>query len=210
MVCFHYFVFANHVQVGILQTGKGLLARVFARSGRTHGHGGHVVFIFAADVAVCAAHGFRNIVRHFNRQNGRLHHNRALAQLVDALWRGGKSFYYMVNKGAQLGVRLLTFRQRGVTWRGTALDPFGRTVERKAERAWIVEYQSCLERLLGGLTQERLALAVEIASVPENIRGYGHVKERHLAAARSQWAQLLQRWNDAEPSTLQITRPQHS
>ena len=53
-------------------------------------------------------------MRHFNRQNGRLHHNRALAQLVDALWRGGKAFYYIVDKGAQLGVRLLTFRQRGL------------------------------------------------------------------------------------------------
>jgi len=45
------------------------------------------------------------------------------------------------------------------------------------------------------MSAERLALAVEIASIPEDIRGYGHVKERHLAAARSKWQALMQRWN---------------
>jgi indolepyruvate ferredoxin oxidoreductase len=49
--------------------------------------------------------------------------------------------------------------------------------------------------LLAELTPERLALAVEIASIPEDIRGYGHVKERNLAAARTKWKALLARWS---------------
>ena len=51
-----------------------------------------------------------------------------------------------------------------------------------------------LGRLLVELTPERLALAVEIASIPEGIRGYGHVKERHLKTARAQWDALVQEW----------------
>ena len=79
--------------------------------------------------------------------------------------------------------------------RGTALDPFGRTEERRTERALIVEYRQCIETLLTGLTADKLALAVEIASIPEDIRGYGHVKEHHLAAARIKWQSLMTRWN---------------
>ena len=79
--------------------------------------------------------------------------------------------------------------------RGTALDPFGRTEERKTERALIVEYRQCIETLLKDLSADKLALAVEIASIPEDIRGYGHVKERNLAAARTKWQGLMQRWN---------------
>lgn len=79
--------------------------------------------------------------------------------------------------------------------RGTALDPFGRTEERKTERALIVEYRQCIETLLKDVSVDKLALAVEIASIPEDIRGYGHVKERNLAAARTKWQGLMQRWN---------------
>ncbi|WP_304351664.1 indolepyruvate ferredoxin oxidoreductase family protein [Comamonas testosteroni] len=79
--------------------------------------------------------------------------------------------------------------------RGTALDPFGRTEERRTERALIVEYRQCIDTLLSGLTADKLALAVEIASIPEDIRGYGHVKEHHLAAARIKWQSLMKRWN---------------
>jgi indolepyruvate ferredoxin oxidoreductase len=66
--------------------------------------------------------------------------------------------------------------------RGGALDPFGRTDERRTERALIGEYRACIGELLTGLSAERLPLAVEIASLPEDIRGYGHIKERHLKA----------------------------
>ncbi|MEG2049141.1 MAG: DUF6537 domain-containing protein, partial [Comamonas sp.] len=81
--------------------------------------------------------------------------------------------------------------------RGTALDPFGKTEERKTERALIAEYRACVDELLSGLTAEKLPLAVQIARVPEDIRGYGHVKERHLQAARPKWEQLMQQWRQA-------------
>jgi len=82
--------------------------------------------------------------------------------------------------------------------RGTALDPFGKTEERRTERALIQQYRATIEELLAGLAPERLALAVEIARIPEEIRGYGHVKERHLAAARAKWDALLQRWREPQ------------
>ena len=82
--------------------------------------------------------------------------------------------------------------------RGGALDVFGRTEERRTERALIVEYRACVEELLKDLSAERLALAVEIARIPEDIRGYGHVKLRHLAAARPKWAALMARWRSGE------------
>ena len=78
--------------------------------------------------------------------------------------------------------------------RGGAFDIFGRTEERKTERALIGEYQACIEELLKTLSAERLAQAAEIARIPEDIRGYGHVKERHLVAARAKWAQLMAAW----------------
>jgi indolepyruvate ferredoxin oxidoreductase len=75
--------------------------------------------------------------------------------------------------------------------RGTALDPFGRTEERRMERALITDYRRTVEALLPKLTAENLAQAVAIASVPEDIRGFGHVKERHLAAAKRKEADLV-------------------
>ena len=78
--------------------------------------------------------------------------------------------------------------------RGSALDMFGKTEERRVERALIVQYRECMEELIAGLTPERLVLAVEIAQIPEHIRGYGHVKERHLQAARAQWDRLMAQW----------------
>nr|WP_315399809.1 indolepyruvate ferredoxin oxidoreductase family protein [uncultured Duganella sp.] len=75
--------------------------------------------------------------------------------------------------------------------RGTALDVFGYTAERKMERALIAQYRDTVAALLPKLTAENLAQAVAIASIPEDIRGYGHVKERHLKAARQKEAALL-------------------
>ena len=75
--------------------------------------------------------------------------------------------------------------------RGTWLDPFGRTPDRKRERALIGEYEQVVEELIAKLDHDHHALAVEIASVPEHIRGYGHVKERHLRDAKAHEAELL-------------------
>ena len=78
--------------------------------------------------------------------------------------------------------------------RGTAFDVFGRTEERKTERALIGEYRAAIDEVLGSLDAANLALAAEIARIPEEIRGYGHVKERHLASARPKWAALMAEW----------------
>ena len=75
--------------------------------------------------------------------------------------------------------------------RGTAFDVFGYTEERRTERALIGEYMDIVESLLASLNADSHAKAIEVARVPEGIKGFGHVKERHLAAARLQWQQLL-------------------
>jgi indolepyruvate ferredoxin oxidoreductase len=82
--------------------------------------------------------------------------------------------------------------------RGGALDLFGRSAERRMERALIGEYRDCIDELLRGLTADRLSLAAEIARIPEDIRGYGHVKERHLKAARLKWDGLMAQWRSGE------------
>ncbi|WP_426101632.1 indolepyruvate ferredoxin oxidoreductase family protein [Massilia sp. TSP1-1-2] len=75
--------------------------------------------------------------------------------------------------------------------RGGVFDVFGYTAERKMERALIKEYQATVGALLAKLNADNLSQAVAIASIPEDIRGYGHVKERHLKAAKSKEASLL-------------------
>ena len=81
--------------------------------------------------------------------------------------------------------------------RGSALDPFGRSAERRSERALIVEYQDLIEELLPGLHPERKALALQLAALPEGIKGFGHVKARHLQAVRLRWSELLGQWRNA-------------
>ena len=78
--------------------------------------------------------------------------------------------------------------------RGTMLDPFGYTHERRTERALIGEYRASIEEVLAKLSAGKLALAVDIANIPQDIRGFGHVKERHLAAARPKWQALMSQW----------------
>jgi len=78
--------------------------------------------------------------------------------------------------------------------RGTAFDIFGRTAERRMERALITEYEQTVATLTAGLTRDNLALALEIASLPETIRGYGHIKAKNAAAARAKRDELLARY----------------
>jgi indolepyruvate ferredoxin oxidoreductase len=75
--------------------------------------------------------------------------------------------------------------------RGGAFDIFGYTEERKMERALIVEYRSMVEALAAGLTIGNHATAVELANLPEQVRGFGHVKEKAVATFRSEKARLL-------------------
>ena len=75
--------------------------------------------------------------------------------------------------------------------RGTWMDVFGYTAERRAERALIVEYRETVLGMLGKLSRGSLEKAVEVAGVPEEIRGYGHVKEAALLRAEAVRARLL-------------------
>jgi indolepyruvate ferredoxin oxidoreductase len=78
--------------------------------------------------------------------------------------------------------------------RGSALDVFGRTEERKRERALIGEYEALVDELVAKLAPSNYELAVALASIPEHIRGFGHVKERHLKDAKAREAVLLERF----------------
>jgi indolepyruvate ferredoxin oxidoreductase len=78
--------------------------------------------------------------------------------------------------------------------RGGAFDVFGYTAERKLERRLIDDYSRCVDELVAGLNRDNHALAVEIASIPEQIRGYGHIKETHYAKAKARWDELMAAW----------------
>ena len=78
--------------------------------------------------------------------------------------------------------------------RGTAFDVFGYSEERRGERELVREYTSTVEELLTRLDASNHDLAVQIASVPEEVRGYGHVKVRNLEAAKLRLGKLLATW----------------
>ena len=82
--------------------------------------------------------------------------------------------------------------------RGTTLDLFGRSEERKTERALIGEYQAHLEEIMQGLNAANHAAALDLARVPELIKGFGHVKDRHMQQARPEWAKRLAVWRKPE------------
>jgi len=78
--------------------------------------------------------------------------------------------------------------------RGTSFDLFGYTQERRTERALISEYEQTVERLLQGLSPRNHAVAVEIATLPEEIRGFGHIKMKNVVAVAKKRDALLQRF----------------
>jgi indolepyruvate ferredoxin oxidoreductase len=78
--------------------------------------------------------------------------------------------------------------------RGTALDPFGYTAERRTERQLISGYERLLNEMLEHLNPANHHVAVELAMIPEKIRGFGPVKQRHLAAAKAEEAALREQF----------------
>jgi indolepyruvate ferredoxin oxidoreductase len=86
--------------------------------------------------------------------------------------------------------------------RGTAFDPFGYTAERRTERKLLEDYSALLREIGGNLTSDNHALAVALASIPEKIRGFGHVKQRNLAAAKADEAVLLEQFRTGAPALL--------
>ncbi|WP_142849811.1 indolepyruvate ferredoxin oxidoreductase family protein [Telmatospirillum sp. J64-1] len=83
--------------------------------------------------------------------------------------------------------------------RGTAFDPFGRSEERRMERRLIGEYEEVVAELLAGLSPENHALAVEIAALPQTMRGFGHVKQANVEKAKAREAELLARFRTPVP-----------
>ena len=90
--------------------------------------------------------------------------------------------------------------------RGTAFDPFGYTAERRTERALIGEYQALIQELLANLRPDNHAQALEVAKVAEQIKGFGHVKERNLHAARARWQALMAQWRQPQPTVPASSR----
>ena len=85
--------------------------------------------------------------------------------------------------------------------RGGSFDVFGKSAERCQERALIAQYQISIEAMLNTLAESNHAVAVEIARIPELIKGFGHVKDRNLVAAQAKWAKLEAEF--ANPPALQ-------
>ena len=81
--------------------------------------------------------------------------------------------------------------------RCTPFDPFGYSVDRKRERWLIKEYERVLNELLNGLTPENHTIAVEIAALPERIRGFGHVKEAAMIETKRHEAKLMKNFRNA-------------
>ena len=78
--------------------------------------------------------------------------------------------------------------------RGTALDPFGYSRERKTEPRLVRDYETMLEEVLAKLSSRNHHIAVGLAVIPEKIRGFGHVKMRHLEAAKAEEAALFEQF----------------
>ncbi|MFO1399452.1 MAG: indolepyruvate ferredoxin oxidoreductase family protein [Burkholderiales bacterium] len=99
---------------------------------------------------------------------------------------------------------LLALLARCKGLRGTALDVFGHSAERRMERQLVADYERTVDELLARLTPQNAALAVEIAALPATIRGYGHVKQRNVEAARAREAVLLARLRAPVPQPVAV------
>jgi len=91
--------------------------------------------------------------------------------------------------------------------RATPFDPFGYTQERRTERALIREYEAMIDEVLARLDARNHSLAVELAWLPEHIRGFGHVKAASVQAAREQRAQLLEKLRGQREARVIPIRP---
>jgi indolepyruvate ferredoxin oxidoreductase len=84
--------------------------------------------------------------------------------------------------------------------RGTPLDPFGYTADRRTERKLIADYAATVTGLLPRLMPANYELAVSLAALPAKIRGYGPVKEGSIVTARREEAALLARFERKGPA----------
>ncbi|MEB2399467.1 MAG: indolepyruvate ferredoxin oxidoreductase family protein [Alcaligenaceae bacterium] len=87
--------------------------------------------------------------------------------------------------------RLFRLLAHGKVLRGTWLDPFSYTAERKMERRLVREYQAALRTMTDRLDEQNFQLALELADLPQKVRGFGHVKQANVEIYQQRLAQLL-------------------
>ena len=78
--------------------------------------------------------------------------------------------------------------------RGTSLDVFGKTEERRTERQMVADYIALVDEFCKTLDEDRLDTALQLAKLPDEIRGFGHVKERNMSAVATKRAKLFERY----------------
>jgi indolepyruvate ferredoxin oxidoreductase len=78
--------------------------------------------------------------------------------------------------------------------RGTSLDVFGKTAERRTERRMIADYLALVDEFCSTLDEDRFDTALQLAKLPDEIRGFGHVKERNMAAVAKKRERLIERY----------------
>ena len=86
--------------------------------------------------------------------------------------------------------------------RGTSLDLFGYSEERRTERALVTDYLMQVEEMASCLSAENYSAALELAALPQQIRGFGHVKEANLAKVRLKQAEVLERFRHPAPERM--------
>jgi indolepyruvate ferredoxin oxidoreductase len=140
----------------------------------------------------------------------RLHTNTAFLQKIGDMFEGDYTVNYHLappiisktNEKGELqkqkfGPMMLTgfkLLKHFKVLRGTPLDIFGNTEEREMERALIGEYVASIDEVLAKLNADNHALALEIANLPDAVKGFGHVKARKVVAVRSKWDGLMEKW----------------
>ncbi|MES2973906.1 MAG: indolepyruvate ferredoxin oxidoreductase family protein [Pseudomonadota bacterium] len=137
----------------------------------------------------------------------RLHTDPSMKQAIAAQFEGNYKLAYHLAPPVLDGGKGVPAKKRFGPWmgtaftllarlkflRGTALDPFGRTQERRTERALAGEFMADVEKVLAKLDAGNVGTAVEFAGLPMLIRGYGHVKQANLDKTRVEWDALLGR-----------------
>jgi indolepyruvate ferredoxin oxidoreductase len=89
---------------------------------------------------------------------------------------------------------------KGKRFRGTALDVFGYTAERKLERRMIAEYETLLGELGAGLTPANHRTAVQLAGLALEVKGFGHIKHKAYDLAKQREAGLLAEFRNPSPA----------
>ena len=92
----------------------------------------------------------------------------------------------------------------GRRYRGTSLDLFGRTAERRLERQMIADYEDLLEEIASRLTPATHATAVALAALPLEVKGFGHVKLANYRTAKAREAALLAQLRAPTPGPVKI------